>query len=161
MKMSDLPFPAEVKLGQLSAFLRTVLASGGEIDVAKIARELHTDLVMLLPIMDAAEMLQLAKIEKGEVKLLKHGEELLATPKPNYSSIKPLLRGIEPFKAAVALKRFSAEQIAGELAKGGVRWHHEDTVNTMALREMLIHWGIPSGLLDYDGYTSTFTVRSG
>ena len=159
--MSDLPFPAEVKLGHLTAFLRTVLTAGGEIQVAKIARELHSDLVMLLPIMDAAEMLQLAKVEKGRVKLLKHGDELLATPKPNYSSIKPLLGGIEPFKTAAALKRFTAEQIASELAKDGVRWHHEDTVNTMVLREMLIHWGISSGLLDYDGYTSTFTVRSG
>ncbi len=159
--MSFLPFPADVKLGQLTAFLRNVHASGGKVQVAKVSRELHTDLLMLLPIMDAAEMLQLAKVEKGEVKLLKHGEELLATPKPNFSAIKPLLRGIEPFKTAVVLKRFTAEQIAGELAKGGVRWHHEDTVNTMVLREMLIHWGIPSGLLDYDGYTSTFTVKSG
>ncbi len=159
--MSALPFPADVKLGQLTAFLRTVHASGGKLQVAKASRELHTDLVMLLPIMDAAEMLQLAEVEKGEVKLLKHAEELLATPKSNFSSIKPLLRGIEPFKTAVALKRFTAEQIAGELARKGVRWHHEDTVNTMALREMMIHWGISSGLLDYDGYTSTFTVRSG
>lgn len=129
--------------------------------VAAVARELHTDLVVLLPIMEAAEMLQLAKVEKGEIKLLKSGEKLLAIPKPDYSSIRPLLGGIEPFKTAVALRRFTAEQIAGELARKGVRWHHEDTVNVIALREMLIHWGISSGLLDYDGYSSVFTVRSG
>ena len=129
--------------------------------VAAVARELHTDLVVLLPIMEAAEMLQLAKVEKGEIKLLKSGEKLLAIPKSDYSSIRPLLGGIEPFKTAVALRRFTAEQIAGELARKGVRWHHEDTVNVMALREMLIHWGISSGLLDYDGYTSVFTVKSG
>jgi len=110
--------------------------------------------------MDAAEMLQLIRVEKGEVDLLKAGEELLASPKPDYSPIKPLLKGIEPFKTAVALGRFSSEQIASELAKKGVRLHHEDAVNTAALREMLIHWGIPSGLLDYDGHSSTFTVRS-
>ncbi len=159
--MSVLHFPAEVKLGQLTPFLRTVRSLGGKTQVAKVSRELHTDLVMLLPIMDAAEMLQLIRVEKGEVNLLKGGEELVATPKPNYSSIKPLLRGIEPFKTAVALKRFTAEQIAGELTKDGIRWHHEDTVNTMVLSEMLIHWGISSGLLDYDGYTSRFTAKSG
>lgn len=159
--MSVSHFPAEVKLGQLTAFLRNVHASGGKVQVAKISRELHTDLLMLLPIMEAAEMLQLIQVEKGEVNLLKGGEELLATPRPNYASIKPLLREVEPFKTAVALKRFTAEQVAGELARKGVRWHHEDTVNTLALREMLIHWGISSGLLDYDGYTSTFTVKSG
>lgn len=129
--------------------------------VARVARELHTDLVVLLPIIEAAEILQLAKVEKGEIKLLKSGEDLLATSKPNYSSIKPLLMRIEPFKMAVTLKRFTAEQIAGELAGEGVRWHHEDTVNVMVLREMLIHWGISSGLLDYDGYTSMFNARPG
>lgn len=159
--MSVLPFPAEVKLGQLTAFLGSVRGFGGRVQVAKVSRELHTDLVMLLPIMEAADMLQLIKVEKGEVILLTGGDELLVTRKLNYSSIKSLLIGIEPFKTAVAMKRFTAEQIAGELAKRGVRWHHEDTINTMAVREMLIHWGISSGLLDYDGYSSMFTVRSG
>ncbi len=157
--MSVAHFPAEVKFGQLTAFLRTVLAAQGMIQVSMVARELHTDLVMLLPIMDAAEMLQLIQVENGEVSLLKAGEELLASHKPDYSSIKPLLKGIEPFKTAVALGRFTPEQIAGVLAREGVRLHHEDSVNTSAWREMLIHWGIPSGLLDYDGHTSTFTVR--
>ena len=152
-------FPAEAKLGQVRAFLKTVLDLGGRTQVAKVARELHMDLVMLLPVMDAAEMLQLATIEKGDVRLLKSGEQLLRTGNPDFSQLRPLLRNIEPFKTASSLGKFTGEQVAKELARKGVRWHHEDTINASVVGEILIHWGIESGLLDYDGYTSTFTVK--
>ena len=157
--MSIVHFPAEAKLGQVRAFLKVVLAQGGRTQVAKVARELHMDLVTLLPIIDVAEMLQLATIEKGDVKLLKAAEQLLATGNPDFSQVRPLLHRIEPFKTAFVLRKFTAEQIADSLARQGVRWHHEDIVNSSVLREILIHWGIPTGILDYDGYTATFTAR--
>ncbi len=152
-------FPAEAKLGQVRAFLKTVHDLGDRTQVAKVARELHMDLVMLLPVMDAAEMLQLATIERGDVKLLKPGEQLLRTGNPDFSQVRPLLRDIEPFKTALSLGKFTSEQIAKGLAKRGVRWHHEDKINAAVVAEILIHWGITSGLLDYDGYTSRFTVK--
>ena len=158
---SSAHFPAEAKPGQVRAFLTAILALGGRTQVAKVARELHADLVALLPVMDAAEMLQLATIEKGEVKLLKAAEQLLATGNPDFSQVKPVIRGIEPFKTALILKKFTAEQIADRLARQGVRWHHEDTVNSSVVKEILIHWGIPTEILDYDGYTGTFAARSG
>ena len=153
-------FPAEAKVGQVRAFLKTVLDLGGRTQVAKVARELHTDLVMLLPVMDAAEMLQLATVEKGDVRLLKSGEQLLRVGNPDFSQLRPLLGNIEPFKTALSLGKFTGEQAARELARRGVRWHHEDTINSSVVGEILIHWGIASGLLDYDGYTSTFTART-
>ncbi len=159
--VSSMHFPAEAQLGQVRTFLKVILTLGGRTEVAKVARELHTDLVMLLPVMEAAEMLQLATIEKGDVKLLKAAEQLLATGNPDFSQVRPVLLGIEPFKTAVVLGKFTAEQIADQLARRGVRWHHEDTVNSSALREILIHWGIPTKILDYDGYTATFSARSG
>jgi hypothetical protein len=156
---SNVHFPAEAKLGQVRAFLKVILALGGRTQVAKVARELHADLVTLLPVMDAAEMLHLATIEKGEVKLLKAAEQLLATGNPDFSQVRPVLRGIEPFKTAHILEKFTAEQIADHLAKQGIRWHHEDTVNSSVVKEILIHWGIPTKVLDYDGYTATFTAK--
>ncbi len=154
-------FPAEAQLGQVRAFLKVVLALGGRTQVAKVVRELHMDLVMLLPVMEAAEKLQLATIEKGDVKLLKAAEQLLATGNPDFSQVRPVLQGIEPFKTAFVLQKFTAEQIADRLARQGLRWHHEDAVNSSVLREILIHWGIPTKILDYDGFTATFTARSG
>jgi hypothetical protein len=154
-------FPAEAQLGQVRAFLKTVLTLGGRTQVAKVARELHMDLVMLLPVIEAAEMLRLATIEKGEVKLLKAAEHLMATGNPDFSQVRPVLLGIEPFKTALVLGKFSAKQIADRLARKGVRWHHEDTVNSSVITELLTHWGIPTKILDYDGYTGTFTARSG
>ncbi len=153
-------FPAEAQLGQVRAFLKVIHAQGGRAQVAKVARELHMDLVTLLPVMDAAEILQLATVEKGDVKLLKGAEQLLATGNPDFSQVRPVLRGIEPFKTALVLGKFTAEQIADQLARQGVRWHHEDPVNSSVLREILIHWGIPTKILDYDGYTATFTAKT-
>jgi hypothetical protein len=117
------------------------------------------DLVTLLPVMDAAEMLQLATIEKGDVKLLKHGEQLMRIGNTDFSQARSLLREIEPFKTALNLGKFTGERLAKELARKGVRWHHEDPINASVVAEMLIDWGIPSELLDYDGYTSTFTAK--
>ncbi len=159
--MSIVHFPAEAKLGQVRAFLKVVLALGGRTQVGKVARELHMDLVTLLPVMEAAEMLQLAMVEKGEVELLEAAKQLLATGNPDFSQVKPVLREIEPFKTALALGKFTAEQIADRLARQGFRWHHEDTVNSSVLSEILIHWGIPTAILEYDGYTATFTSRPG
>ncbi len=159
--MSSVQFPAEAQLGQVRAFLKVILALGGRTQVAKVARELHMDLVMLLPVMEAAEILQLATIEKGDVKLLKAAEQLMATGNPDFSQVRPVLLGIEPFKTALVLGKFTATQIADQLARQGVRWHHENTVNSSVLTEILTHWGIPTKILDYDGYTGTFTARSG
>ena len=157
---SSVLFPAEAKLGQVRAFLKVILALGGTTQVARVARELHTDLVTLLPIIDAAEMLRLATVEKGELRLLKAAEKLMLDGNPDFSQIRPVLQGIEPFKTAIVLGKFTSEQIADRLARQGVRWHHEDTVNSSVLREILIHWGLPTAILDYDGYTTTFTARS-
>ncbi len=155
-----LQFPAEVKLSQLTTFLKTIQTQGSKAEVSAVARELHTDLVMLLPILDASEMLQLATVEKGAVVLSKKGEELLSAGKSPSVVFKDSLREIEPFRSALSLRKFSGERIAQELAKKGIRWHHEDVMNAAIVKEILIHWGIASGLLDYDGYSTTFTVKS-
>ncbi len=154
-----LQFPEDVKLGQLTTFLKVVHAIGGKANLSEVSRELHSDLVMLPHILDAAEMLQLATVEKGKVMLSKRGEELLARGGSEFNVIKDSLRDIEPFRTALSLKRFNAERIADELARRGIRWHHEGILNTAIVNEILIHWGITAGLLDYDGNESIFTVR--
>lgn len=152
-------FPPDVKSSQLVSFLKVVHQLGGVTEVAKVARELRMDLTMLLPILNASEILDLVSVEKGVVKLTSSGEEMQTTSKGDIVTIGEALRRVEPFKTAVGMRTFSARQVAELLASRGVRWHHEDDLNAIIVKEMLIDWGIKMGLFDYDGSASLFTVK--
>jgi NitT/TauT family transport system ATP-binding protein len=145
-------FPADVTPSQLAAFLRSVYASDGVVHVHKLAIDLHWDLTKLLPIIDAAEMLGLVTVEKGEAKLSMEGQRMFSVRKGRRLALANSLLKIEPFTTALRFKRkFTGEDVAKELTKKGIRWHHEDEVNSLIVGEILMHWGVRVGLLDYDG----------
>jgi NitT/TauT family transport system ATP-binding protein len=149
-------FPAEVNPNQLAAFLRSVYASDGVVHVHKLATDLRWDLTKLLPILDAAEMLGLVTVEKGEAKLSEEGQRIINGKKGRALKMRNSLSQIEPFMTALRFKKkFTGEDVAKELSKKGIRWHHEDEVNSLIINEMLMHWGIRAGILDYNG--SSFT----
>jgi len=154
-------FPAEVNPHQLAAFLKSVYASDGIVHVHKVALDLHWDLTKLLPILDAAEMLGLVTVEKGEAKLSREGQKMLDVKKGRTQALVDSLSQIEPFMTALRFKRkFTGEDVAKELSKKGIRWHHEDEVNSLIISEILMHWAIRAGILDYDGSRFTPSVRS-
>jgi hypothetical protein len=154
-------FPADVNPSQLAAFLRSAYASDGVVHVHKVALDLHWDLTKLLPILDAAEMLGLITVEKGEAKLSREGERMFSVKKGRTRALGNSLSQIEPFMTALGFKRkFTGEDVAKELSKKGIRWHHEDEVNSLIVSEILMHWGIRAGILDYDGSGFTCSVRN-
>jgi hypothetical protein len=153
-------FPADVNPSQLAAFLKSVYASDGVVHVHKLALDLHWDLTKLLPIIDAAEMLGLVTVEKGEAKLSREGHRMFGGRKERMLALGNSLSKIEPFTTALRFKRkFTGDDVAKELSKKGMRWHHEDEVNSLIVSELLMHWGVRVGLLDYDG--SSFTRNIG
>jgi hypothetical protein len=116
------------------------------------------DLTKLLPVLDAAEMLGLVTVEKGEAKLTKEGAEM-RTSKERALLMRDALSKLEPFVTALKFeKKFTGTDVAKELSDKGTRWHHEDEVNSLIVSEILLHWGIHAGLLDYDG--SGFTPKA-
>ena len=154
-------FPADVNPSQMAAFLKSVYASDGVIHVHKLALDLHWDLTKLLPILDAAEMLGLATVEKGEAKLSREGHRMLSVKKGRMQVLGDSLSKIEPFTTALRFKRkFTGEEVAEELSRRGVRWHHEDELNSLIVSEMLMHWGVRTGILEYDGSRFECGVRS-
>jgi len=154
-------FPAEVHPNQLAAFLRSVNASDGIVHVHKLATDLNWDLTKILPILCAAEMLGLITVEKGEAKLTMEGQRIINLKKGRAIELRNALSQIEPFMTATKFKRkFTGEDVAKELSKRGIRWHHEDEVNSIIVNEMLMHWGIRAGLFDYDGSDFTPNINS-
>ena len=145
-------FPADVNPNQLAAFLRSIYASDGVVHVHQVALNLHWDLTRLLPILDAAEMLGLVTVEKGEAKLSREGQRILTVKKGRLQALANSLSNIEPFATALKFKgKFTGEEVAKELSKKGIRWHHEDEINSLIVNDLLIHWGIRTRMLEYDG----------
>ncbi len=153
-------FPADVRMTQVNALLRAVNLSGGIADVAKVSKELDTDLTQLLPLLDAAEMLGIIVVEKGDIKLTKLGESMLKAGNRRALVVRDALKKLEPFATALQCNgRFTAAEIADVLSAKGIRWHHEDEVNKSIIEKMLIIWGIYADILEYDGSDSSFLVK--
>jgi hypothetical protein len=133
---------------------------GTSIDAARLAGEFGADIAVLLPIIDAGEMLGLVKSHKGNISLTDFGLKFQRTSKHKIRLLRDELMKIEPFRTAVHLasKRqdIGAGDVADYLAMRRVRWHHEAELNQALVKMLLIHWAIYAGLLSYNGKTVRF-----
>jgi len=133
---------------------------GGKVDAPKLADELGADISVLLPILDAAEMLGLVRTEKGDVHLTELGLKFQKTAKNKLRILKERIAAIEPFRTALELgahgKPVTASQVADTLAEMGLKWHYQPEINESLIRALLIHWAIYAGLFSYDGRSGKF-----
>jgi NitT/TauT family transport system ATP-binding protein len=133
---------------------------GGKVDAPKLADEIGADIAVLLPILDAAEMLGLVRTEKGDVHLTELGLKFQKTSKNKLKILKDRIAAIEPFRTALELaakgKPITASQVADSLEEIGLKWHYQPEINESLIRTLLIHWAIYAGLLTYDGKSGKF-----
>lgn len=152
--------PANVRAGQVLGLVETVGGLGAAVDVARLADEFGSDLVTFLPILDAGELLGLVKVQKGDISLTEFGIKFQKTSKYKVRLLKDRLSQIEPFKTALELAKqkgeVSTEDVCGDLAKRDVRWHHTPEINETLVQNLLVHWAIYAGLLNYNGKTGRF-----
>ena len=145
--------PANVRAGQIIGLVDVTGGLGSPIDVGRLAYEFGDDIATLLPVLDAAEMLGLVRIEKGNVNQTDFGLKFQRTSKHKIRLLKDQLLPIEPFKTAVEMVSkhgsVSVAEVADALARKKIHWHHEQEVNETLVNELLIHWGIYAGILTY------------
>jgi NitT/TauT family transport system ATP-binding protein len=155
-----LMMPGTVRGGQVISLVEITGSIGGKVDAPKLADELGADIAVLLPILDAAEMLGLVRTEKGDVHLTELGHKFQKTSKQKLRIIKDRIATIEPFRTALELaskgKPITASQVAESLAEMGLKWHYQPEINESLIRALLIHWAIYAGLLKYDGKSGKF-----
>jgi hypothetical protein len=146
--------PPNVRPGQVIGLVEVTGGLGSRVDVSTLADELGADIAVLLPILDAAEILGLVTNANGEVHLTDFGAEFQKETKDKVTLLKDRLKKIEPFRTALefATKRGEAtsRQVADELAIEGIKMHHQMDMNESLVQFLLVHWGIRSGLLSYD-----------
>jgi NitT/TauT family transport system ATP-binding protein len=97
--------PANVKPGQIVSLVQITDDHAPTIALPRLAHELHADIAVLLPIIDAAEMLGLVERQKGELTLTDLGLRF-QKPTRNFDRIRLIkdeLAKIEPFKTSLDL----------------------------------------------------------
>ncbi len=155
-----LQMPANVRGGQVISLVEVTGSIGGKVDAPKLADELGADIAVLLPILDAAEMLGLVRTEKGDVHLTELGLKFQKASKQKFRILKERIAAIEPFRTALELaakrKHVTASEVAETLAEMGLKWHYQPDINESLIRALLIHWAIYAGLLKYDGKSGKF-----
>ena len=156
-----LVMPGNVTGGQVISLVEITGSIGGKVDAPKLADELGANIAVLLPVLDAAEMLGLVRTEKGDVHLTDLGLKFQKTSKTKLRLLKDRIAAIEPFRTAVELasrgKPFTVAQVAESLNEIGLRWHYQPEMNESLIRTLLIHWTIYPGLLRYDGKSVRFS----
>ena len=154
--------PPNVRPGQVISLVEVTGGLGSRVDASTLADEFGADIAVLLPILDAAELLGLVNTSHGEVVLTDFGAEFQKVVKSKVTLLKDRLAKMEPFRTALELARekeeVDAQQVSEELAIEGVRLHHQDEMNVLLVQGLLLHWGIRSGLLSYDGRTGGFRL---
>jgi len=152
--------PGNVRAGQVISLVEVVGGLGPKVNVPRLADELGEDMGVLLPIMDAAEMLGLVRSEKGNICLTELGHRFQKASKNKVRMLKDRLAAIEPFRTALELaskgKPVSAEQVAESLSEIGIKWHYQPQLNESLINTLMIHWTIYGGLLRYDGKSGKF-----
>lgn len=152
--------PGNVRGGQVISLVEITGSIGGKVDAPKLADELGADIAVLLPILDAAEMLGLVRTEKGDVHLTELGLKFQKTSKNKLRILKERIAAVEPFRTALELasrgKPVTARQVAESLDEIGLKWHYQPELNEALIRALLVHWAIYAGLLKYDGKSGKF-----
>jgi NitT/TauT family transport system ATP-binding protein len=152
--------PANVRPGQVIGLVEVTGGLGARVDVSTLADELGDDIAVLLPILDAAELLGLVQSAGGAVVLTDFGAEFQKQVKDKILMLKDNLAKLEPFRTALELAarkgEVSARDVAEELSIEGIRLHHKEDINESLVQALLLHWGIRSALLRYDGRSGKF-----
>lgn len=155
-----LMMPGPVRAGQVISLVEIAGSIGGKVDAPKLADELGADLAVLLPILDAAEMLGLVRSEKGDVTPTELGIKFQKTTKNKLLLIRDRVATIEPFRTALELasrgKPITAQEVTDALGEMGLKWHYKPDLNEALVRALLIHWTIYAKLLSYDGKSDRF-----
>jgi len=155
-----LVMPGNVRSGQVISLVEVTGGLGAKVDAPRLADELGWDISVLLPALDAAEMLGLVRSEKGDIFLTDLGLKFQKTSKNKVRMLKDMLVQIEPFRTALELaskkKHVTSSEVAESLEERGFKWHYMPDINERIVNDLLIHWSIYAGFLGYNGKTGKF-----
>ncbi len=158
---SDMPLP-EVSAGGLSGLLEILAARGGEEGLAELAEDLNFEIDDLLPLVDAATMLRLARVQEAQLEITDQGREF-ATSDINAS--KALFGRLISERAPLikAIMRALRATSDGTLREGFFldllrRGFSDDDARKQL--DIAIDWGRYGELFEYDAESGQLVLGS-
>ena len=157
-----MPLP-NVSVGGLAGLLEILIARGGEDGLAEIADELNFEIDDLLPLVDAAVMLGLARVDGPRIAITDEGRELsgadILTSKQLFARLAahraPLVRAIVQALAATDDHTLREGFFLDLLRRG---FSATEALNQL---ETAIDWGLYAELYDYDRDDGELTLEPG
>lgn len=146
---------------QVIALIEAAIGEGGRADLAKLANNFGFDIKSMLPILSAAELLDLIKIDGGDISVTDLGFKLVKNKTDGLRLLKVNISKIEPFKTAIELSKDSnfitSKDVSEALANKGISFSEDQMENEKIIDEILIHWAIYTKVLKYNGKTALFS----
>jgi NitT/TauT family transport system ATP-binding protein len=137
---------------------------GQSTNLTKLATKLGNDISILLPVLEAAEILGLLTRQNEEIALTDFGVKFqkVAKASAKIPLLKDQLTKIEPFKTTLELLsrqgRVRTRDIANALSRMNVRWDLKPELNESIIHGILIGWGTFAKLFSHDGKTEEFRI---
>jgi NitT/TauT family transport system ATP-binding protein len=157
---TDAPLPPAT-VGGMAGLLEILAALGGREDLPELAHELTFEVDDLLPVVDAAVLLGLARIDNADVELTEAGRGFVAAD---------ILRSKEIFGAQAKERAPLVRAIVKALSATGVGSLPEDLFLDLLRRafseedarrqlDLAIDWGRYGELFDYDANTGQLILE--
>ena len=152
-----------VRGAQVIGLLDIIATVGPSTNVTKLATKFGNDISILLPALEAAEMLGLLSRQNDEIALTDFCVKFQTSPKPSTFKVQLLkdqLTKIEPFKTTLELlgqkSKVKTTDVANALGRMNVRWDLKRELNESIIHGLLINWGTFADLFSHDGKTEEF-----
>ena len=147
-------------VNRVFGLLDLLKAYNGKTDIANLTIDLRIDLDELLPIIDTAEYLGLVGVKEGEISLTELGTKALNSKIAERKKlVHQRLETIEPFSDITDLLKKEGQITRFSLARF-VSSKYGPTLDLPTLINIMISWGVFSGLFGYDGQSERLLQRA-
>ncbi len=132
------------------SFLKLIAEHGGRCSLTHVGRSIHFGLKQLLPLVDTAQLLGLARVEHDEVELSELGRRFVgATAEERRQMEAELLRGLDVVQAILRSLEASSGMVEIDTVAQALGEAGADLLP-------LVAWGRSAGLWRYDSHHHTF-----
>jgi len=153
-------FPMEAGITQMRGVLKIVKDNGGSMGIAELADEAEEEIDDLFPILDACQLLNLAKVDGGKIKLTESGKEL--SLENMQKIIKEPLMEIEPFKTVLlAVKvdgHITTDKLTEVLKENNLAFYSSKHKFMEQLRRLLVKWAVRLNMLKYEQESDSWSL---
>jgi NitT/TauT family transport system ATP-binding protein len=153
-----MPLP-DATVGELLGLAEIIYSYGGKSKISFLSDELRMEMDDLGDVIDMGELLEVLKVDDGEVSLTLFGEGLtLGTIDNKKKILRDKIAEVEPFKTIISI-----------LEKEGGRMGEQDLLDALSkkfviedtgpFRKLLIGWGNYTESFEYDGDEQEFVLK--